>query len=337
MAKPERKTHEGNALNRDFIAMTAPLFMMAFFFYGPRVLLLALAGLLTAHLTDRFAALLRGRAFDASENSSLVIALVIVLMTPATVRIRVVVVAVLAAVLVGKEAFGGAGTYPFNPAAVGYCVVAVSWPDQMLRYPVPINWMLQSDWSWQALRRVWAFEGVNLMEGSSATLRSGGLPKIDFWSLLLGNHAGPMGVGCVLVVVSCAVYLLVKKRISFIAPAAFVAVVALIAFFFPRYAEINRFTFDFWLRLQVVKFEVLSGALMFAAVFMVSEPGTLPKNKLSRLIYGVLLGLAAMLFRYYGTYDLGICFAILLVNAISGYFDRAIASGTAKRRKEVAI
>jgi electron transport complex protein RnfD len=53
------------------------------------------------------------------------------------------------------------------------------------------------------------------------------------------------------------------------------------------------------------------------------------------VIYGVLLGLAAMLFRYYGTYDLGICFSFLIVNAISGYFDRAIARGFANRKGAV--
>ncbi|MDL2218971.1 RnfABCDGE type electron transport complex subunit D [Ruminococcaceae bacterium OttesenSCG-928-O06] len=334
MSKHGRKIHEGNALNRDFIAMTVPVYLMAFFFYGPRALLLGLVGVLTARITDRFAAVLRGRRYDSTENSSVVIALILVLMLPATVPYSLVVMAVLVAVLVGKEAFGGYQSYPFNPSAVGFCVAAVSWPQQVFRYPAPLNWMLQENLTFEQLLSLWRFEGVTLVEGPSMTLRNGGLPRIDFWDLLLGNYAGPMGLCCSLVILSCAVYLLVRRRISVLAPAGFLAVVCLIAFVFPRYSEIFFATFpqDVIQRLQVVKFELLSGAIIFASVFMISEPGTLPKNPLSRLIYGILLGFATMMFRYFGTYELGTCFAILLVNAVSGYFDRAIASRSAKKK-----
>ena len=37
----------------------------------------------------------------------------------------------------GKEAFGGYGSYPFHPAAVGYVVAAVLASDQVCRYPQP--------------------------------------------------------------------------------------------------------------------------------------------------------------------------------------------------------
>ncbi len=334
MPKQDRHIHEGNAANRDMIVMTAPLFLMAFFYYGPRVLVLALLAVVTARLTDRLASMLRARRYDKTENSSVVFALLIVLMMPATVRYRVVIVAVLVAVLVGKEAFGGYRSYPFNPAAVGICVASVSWPEDMFRYPPPQNWMLQTNLPFDQLLRLWRFTDVSLMEGPSTTLRGGGLPKIGVWDLLLGNYGGPLGVCCVLVVASCALYLLAKKRLPLAAPVSFMAVVVLISFLFPRYTEISWATFpqDIEIRLQVVKFESLTGALLFAAMFLVDEPGTLPKNVWSQLIYGTLLGVAAMMFRYFGTFELSTCFAILLVNAVSGYFDRAIVSGLARRK-----
>lgn len=333
MATKTVKRHEGNALNRDFILMTIPLFMMAFFYYGPQVLLLGIVAMVTARLTDRLAAMLRGRRYDSTENSSNVMALVLVLMMPATVEIHVVVVAVLVAILVGKEAFGGYMSYPFNPSAVGFCAAAISWPDQMLRYPAPTNWVLQRGLSFQQLWSLWTFEGVTPATGPSATLRSGALPKIDFWNLLLGNYGAPIGVSCTLVILACAVYLVIRKRLPVLAPLCMMGMMALIAFVFPRYSEISFSTWpqDFWQRMQVVKFETLSGAMIYAAVFLLGEPCTLPKNRLSQVIYGLLLGLATMMFRYFGTYELGTCFAFLLVNAVSGYFDRAIASRGARR------
>ena len=333
MATEGIKKHEGNALNRDFILMTIPLFIMACFFYGPRVLLVAAIAVITARLTDRLAARLRGHQFDSTENSSTVLVLVLVLMLPATVKINVVVASVLVTVLVAKEAFGGYRSYPFNPSAVGFCVAAVSWPDQVLQYPAPTEWFLHKELTFSQLWSVWSFQDVVLAPGPSAVLRTGGLPKIDFWNLLLGNYASPMGVGCTLVIMACALYLIIRKRIPVLAPLSMLGTVAIIAFVFPRYSEILLATWpqDFMLRLQVVKFEGLSGAMVFAAIFLLGEPGTLPKNTISQVIYGVLLGLASMLFRYFGTYELGACFGLILVNAMSGYFDRAV-TGWSQRR-----
>lgn len=336
MSKKPIVIHEGNAYNRDMIAMTMPLFIMAFFFYGPRVLLMAGMAVITAKLTDRVGALLRGRVYDKTENSSVTIALIIVLIMPATVRYRVVIGAVAVAIMVGKEAFGGFQNYPFNPVAVGFCVAAVSWPKEMFRYPQPSLWMIDRNLGWSEMLKIWRFEDQTLLAGPSAVLRNGAMPSIDTWNLLLGQYAGPLGATSVVVILACAVFLIVKKRLPLAAPVAFVFTAAVIAYVFPRYAGVHWATSMPWqqvaLRLEVVKYEILSGVFVFAAVFMVNEPGTLPKNTVSRLIYGSLMGFMSMMFRYYGTFELGICFSFLLVNAVSGYFDRAVARSSAKRK-----
>ncbi len=339
MARHIRKVHEGNALNRDYIAMTVPLLLMGFFFNGPRVLLLALTALITARVADRIAAMMRSKKYDKTENSSLLIAMIIVLMMPVTVDYRVIITAVLVAVLVGKEAFGGYQSYPFNPAAVGFCMATVAWPQQVMSYPAPLNWLLKPfPQTFEAMWSMWNFEGATLVSGPAATLRAGALPTTSTMDLLLGNYAGPIGASCILIIAACAVYLFIKKRMSLVAPLTFLGVCVLITFLFPRYELISwsTFPYDILQRLQVVKFEMLSGALVFAAVFLVTEEGTLPKYTLSRLIYGAVLGVAAMAFRYFGVYELGICFGFLIVNAISGYFDRAIAAKSAAK-KEAAL
>ena len=67
-----------------------------------------------------------------------------------------------------------------------------------------------------------------------------------------------------------------------------------------------------------------SGGILYAAVFLINDPATLPKNKVSRAVYGLVLGVVAMMFRYYGSYETGVCFALLAVNSVSGWIDRAI-------------
>ena len=117
--------------------LCVPLLCMACYFYGARPLLLCGIALLTGNLCDRLVALLRHRVYTNKDLSNESFSLIIALLMPATVDIYVLVVAVLAGVLIGKEVFGGYGSYPFNPAAVGYAVAAVSWPEQVVRYPQP--------------------------------------------------------------------------------------------------------------------------------------------------------------------------------------------------------
>jgi electron transport complex protein RnfD len=38
----------------------------------------------------------------------------------------------------------------------------------------------------------------------------------------------------------------------------------------------------------------------------------------------MLVGAAAMGFRYYGAYETGVCFALLLINSLSGWLDRVV-------------
>ena len=60
------------------------------------------------------------------------------------------------------------------------------------------------------------------------------------------------------------------------------ATAALIALAFPRVYGAAR--------LNVLRYEMLSGAIIYAAVFLLSESVTMPKNKISQIVYGVLLG-----------------------------------------------
>lgn len=289
--------------------MTIPLLCMACFLYGLRPLLLCGAALLTGNLCDRLVSLLRRRVYRAGDFSNESFALIIALLMPATVDWYVVIMAVLAGVLIGKEVFGGYGSYPFNPAAVGYAVAAVSWPEQVFRYPQPyINIPL------------WDATGVPVSSTISDTLRSGGSLNISAISLVLGEYAAPMGTGAALILLACGLFLWLQKDVRLSASVSFVVTCALIAFLFPRQVGVNGV--DIALRLQCVRDELLTGAMLFSAVFLLNEPYTCAHHPLGRILYGVLVGAITMGFRYYGVYETGVCFALLTVNSISGWMDR---------------
>ena len=108
---------------------------------------------------------------------------------------------------------------------------------------------------------------------------------------------------------------------------SFLGMCALVAFVAPRLGEIPAFSMPWTYvadRLAVMKYELCSGGLLFAAVFLMADPVICPTNRISRILYGALTGFMAMMFRYYGNYETGVCFAILAMNAFSGWLDRAV-------------
>ena len=293
--------------------MAVPLLWMSCYFYGPRPLLLCGVALLVGNLCDRLISLLRRRVYQPKDYSNESFALIIALLMPATVDWYVLVAAVLAGVLIGKEVFGGYGSYPFHPAAVGYVVAAVSWPEQVFRYPQPY-----------ASIPLWDASGVAVSSTISDTLRSGGTLNISTLSLGLGEYAAPMGTGAALVLVACGLFLWVQKDIRLSATLSFLITSAVIVFLFPRQVGLDNgpLLMNLAFRLRCVRDELLTGAMLFSAVFLLNEPYTCAHHRLGRILYGVMVGAFTMGFRYFGVYETGVCFAILAVNSISGWLDR---------------
>ena len=285
--------------------MAVPVLCMACFLYGVRPLLLCGIAVLTGNLCDRLVSLLRRRVYQGSDFSNESFALVIALLMPVTVDIYVLIAAVLAGVLIGKEIFGGYGSYPFNPAAVGYVVAAVSWPEQVFRYPQPYTNI-----------PLWDASMVPVSSAIEDTLRSGGMLNI-----------GSLGTGAALVILACGLFLWTQKDAHMSASISFLVTCAVIAFFFPRQAGLadSAVLSNILPRLQCVRDELLTGAILFSAVFLINEPYTCVHHRMGRVLYGVLVGVVSMGFRYYGVYETGVCFALLAVNSVSAWIDRTEA------------
>ncbi len=296
--------------------MAVPVLCMACFLYGVRPLLLCGIAVLTGNLCDRLVSLLRRRVYQADDFSNESFALVIALLMPVTVDIYVLIAAVLAGVLIGKEIFGGYGSYPFNPAAVGYVVAAVSWPEQVFRYPQPYTSI-----------PLWDASMVPVSSTIEDTLRSGGMLNIRSLVLSLGEYAAPMGTGAALVILACGLFLWTQKDAHMSATVSFLLTCALIAFFFPRQAGLadSAVLANVLPRLRCVRDELLTGAILFSAVFLLNEPYTCVHHRMGRILYGVLVGVVSMGFRYYGVYETGVCFALLAVNSVSAWIDRTEA------------
>lgn len=311
-AKLQRSENYG--FYADLMWCCMPLLVMSCYFYGLRPALLSLTAVLTAYLCDCLLAPLHGAGYQSREPSSECFALLIAMMMPATVRYYILVIAVIAAV-VAKEAFGGEGHYPFHPAAVGFALVGVAWPGEVFRYPSP-----------GTMLPLWDTSGVAVSAGMNATLSDGGLPTASTLNLLTGNVAGPMGTSAALVIAACGLFLLCRGRLHVSTVLPYAAVYILGAWLLPNLNELPMFSLPWQFvrqRIYLEKYIILSGAMLFGGVFLVGEPVTQPNRTNSRVIYGALLGLLSLVFRYYSNYEVGVCFALLMVNAIPEWLDRA--------------
>lgn len=72
--------------------------------------------------------------YRATDGHGALMGMLVALLMPPTVPWWVLAVGVAVAVFVGKQIYGGIGAYPMHPAAVGWLVLLLSWPDFV--YPV---------------------------------------------------------------------------------------------------------------------------------------------------------------------------------------------------------
>ena len=112
-------------------------------------------------------------------------------------------------------------------------------------------------------------------------------------------------------------FLAVRKALNFRIPLTYTVVVAAFAWLFPRIDGT---------RLESVMYEVLTGAVLFAGFFMVSDPVTSPSTNAAKYVYGAGCGILVMLFQYFGAYQIGVAFALLLMNSLSQLLDRMVMS-----------
>ena len=119
--------------------------------------------------------------------------------------------------------------------------------------------------------------------------------------LFMGIHGGVLGETCALAIVLGLIYLVATKTISIAIPASYVGSV----FVFYLIATKD---------LHSALVAVLSGGLLFGAVFMATDYVTSPFTLKGKLVYGVCLGIVTFAIRYWGSYTEGVSFALLFMN-----------------------
>lgn len=283
-----------------------PLYLMAIFLYGWRVLYLGAivfaVGIGTEYIFERY------RKKKVSE-AVLVTCSLYLLSLPAHTPWWIAALGILFAVAIGKEVFGGFGRNIFNPAISGRLFVYISFPNQLQSgYLTPGGFGIGAD----AL--------------TSATplglIRNG--ETFDQLMSFLGVRAGTMGESSVPLIVLAAIFLIATKTANWRIILATIAsaVCMTLAFELAGFSQ----------ALPVLP-AILSGSIVFTAVFIVTDPVSAPKKKASQWVYGILIGLVAVLIRTFSLFPEGTSFAVLLGNTFASLFDETFTKKTAAQEK----
>ena len=148
----------------------------------------------------------------------------------------------------------------------------------------------------------WVFPDAAVDQLSSATPLAVADPnKLSLLDLFMGVHGGVLGETCALAIVLGLIYLVVTKTISIAIPAAYVG--SMFVFYLIATHSVH-----------AALVAVLSGGLLFGAVFMATDYVTSPFTLKGKLIYGVALGIVTFAIRYWGSYTEGVSFALLFMN-----------------------
>ena len=274
--------------------------------HGARVWLLCAVATVTAKAVDVLVSMIRRTDYDPTDHSSELAALIFTLMLPVNIPMYIIVVSVALSITVGKHMFGGKDVYPFNLAALTMCCAAVNWPEKVFRAVAPFA-------------KVDLFTGYTTQAtvSNASLIKDGGVPPYSFVDMALGNYPGVMGADFVIVIVVILLFLIIRGKITWHIPVTFLATCAAIAYAFPR---IYGFT-----RLDSIALEMLNGYVFFVTLFMLTDPTTTPKTPKAKVVFGFVTAALAMVFRYFGSFDIGTCFALLLVNTMEGYIERKVS------------
>lgn len=315
--------------------------LTSFFGYGSAINIIIASA--TALSCEALILKLRRRpiGFYLRDYSALVTAVLIGLALPPLAPWWLTVTGTAFAIIIAKQLYGGMGYNPFNPAMIGYVVLLISFPVEMTAWVAPAGLLHDSSTavppgllsSLQIVFGNGTIDGYTAATPLDAFKHNTGLLVEQFYQKTPQFQQGQWaGLGWEWVNLSFLLggcYLLARKVFTWHAPVGMLAALALMALFnYDGGSSASRGS---------ITFHLLSGATIFGAFFIVTDPVTSATSNRGRLIYGALIGVLIFLIRSWGNYPDALAFAVLLMNFAAPFIDYYTPPRTYGHNKPGAI
>lgn len=237
----------------------------------------------------------KNKSFTLYNFSAITSALIYGLILPDSTPWYIVLIGASFGMFFGKIIFGGMGQNVFNPAALARVFVMVSF-GTLVSYDV------------DTVAGVTALGQLNDNVFSSNILDNFSL--LDLFTGI--GIPGSIGEMSSILIILGAIYLAWRTSFEVRIPIAFILTVFGLASAVAIYQDLG-----IWYPV----FHVLSGGLLFGAVFMATDPITSPITKPGRVYFGFGLGVITYFIRLFGAYPEGVVFSILIMNMFVPSFD----------------
>ena len=293
-----------NTLMRDVLIGLLPALIGSVFFFGFRALMVTLVSAASAVFFEWAWCKLMKKDCKVYDMSAMVTGVLLAFVCPPTIPYWMIVMGDLFAIILVKMLFGGIGKNIVNPALAGRAFM-FSWPVAM------------STWvkvGFENAAGVLSTADAVTAATPLAAMHQGYIDPTagSIKDMFLGNVGGCIGETSALLLLIGFAYLLYKKVITARIPLAYMGTVAVLAFLFPMGND----------RISWMAAQLFGGGLMLGAIFMATDYVTSPLTKLGQLVYGIGCGALTILIRYFGGYNEGVSYAILIMNCCVVLLDR---------------
>ena len=277
----------------DVVIALMPTAIAGAVLYGLNAVIVILTCMLTSVLSEVIFNLITKKKQTVSDLSAVVTGLILALNLRADAPIWQCVIGSVFAIVVVKCLFGGLGCNFANPAATARVFLLICFTGTLAGGAVP--------------HFSTAPELVSGATPLAVMAKGGELPAL--MDMFLGMRGGAIGESCIAAIILGFVYLVARGVIKFETPLVFVATV------FALYLIADN-------SFITATYQILSGGLVFAAVFMATDYVTTPLTRSGKMIFAFGCGLITFLIRYFGTYPEGVSFSILIMNILSPYIEK---------------
>lgn len=257
--------------------------------------------------------------FILRDNTAAVTGLLLGLSLPQLAPWWVSAVAVISAIVIAKQLYGGLGSNPFNPAMVGYALVLISFPVAMT-----------TNWAEPAL--LW--NNAPGFGDTLAAIASGQQTAVDGWTMAtpldeykhkIATHTAAevlahptFGEGFAkgwewvnAAFLTGGIVLIGLRIITWHVPAAVLG--ALVAMSLAFGSNADQYT--------PLSLHLLAGGTMLGAFFIATDPVSAATSHQGKLIYGAGIGVLIYLIRSWGNYPDAVAFSVLLMNFAVPFID----------------
>ncbi len=236
------------------------------------------------------------------DSFTIIPGLFLALIIPINTPLWIVAIGAFCANIIGKMLFGGFGQNIFNPALIGYLIIYASYGALMGNTLSGLDTVATAT----PLANLASLNYYGTYETVVGTYGS-------LLNFLCGSIPGTLGEVSKLLIIIAFIYLTVTKTIKWRIPTFYIATVFIITLVIGLNSDMG-----IWYPV----FHILSGGLLFGAVFMATDPVTSPITNIGQVFYGIALGILTVSLRFFTSYPEGCATSILCMNILVPVFDK---------------